>query len=146
MYPYPPDYCPPYHHFPPPGWGFHEPHHDMYLGYPPPPPPPKTNPPCNTLYVAGIDPLVTETDLVQIFSTVAGFKRLKINPKDTGVFAFVEYSDIQSSTQALYSLNGCSVGGSQIRVEFAKSKMGEKGKLFDHLHPRDEGAVSIDVK
>eukprot|EP01126_Amoeba_proteus_P021282 TRINITY_DN2155_c0_g1_i3.p1 TRINITY_DN2155_c0_g1~~TRINITY_DN2155_c0_g1_i3.p1 ORF type:complete len:136 (-),score=16.34 TRINITY_DN2155_c0_g1_i3:35-442(-) len=127
MYPYPPDYYP----FP---WGFHEPRHDMYTLSP------KIHPPCNTLYVAGIDPLVSEADLTRVFGTVVGFKRLKIAAKDSGVFAFVEYSDIQSATQALYSFHGYSIGSGQIRVEFAKSKMGEKGKMFVVSQPNGEGS------
>eukprot|EP01126_Amoeba_proteus_P061427 TRINITY_DN8247_c0_g1_i4.p1 TRINITY_DN8247_c0_g1~~TRINITY_DN8247_c0_g1_i4.p1 ORF type:complete len:149 (-),score=28.90 TRINITY_DN8247_c0_g1_i4:112-558(-) len=139
MYPYPPEYgVPPYPYHPSP-WGYPPPEgtrpDPLYLGLPPP----KINPPCSTLYVAGIDPMVPENEVSRLFSGIPGFRRMKLSPKEGALFAFVEYADIQSSTQALYTLNGFTLGNMAIRLEFAKNKMGEKGKTFTQTHTKGEG-------
>lgn len=40
--------------------------------------------------------------------------------------AFVEFEDIQAATNALNAYNGIYFGGSTLKVEYAKSRMGEK--------------------
>jgi hypothetical protein len=60
------------------------------------------------------------------FSSLPGFRRLKITPKEGNIFAFVEFEDIHTSTHALSTYNGTLLGSYPMRIEYAKSKMGEK--------------------
>jgi len=86
-------------------------------------------PPCTTLFVTNIDSQTTEEDLAHIFGSVPGFKRLRLPGQEgrRGRNAFVEYADIPSAQSALYSLQTYPLGSCYLRIEFAKSKMGEKG-------------------
>jgi hypothetical protein len=63
-------------------------------------------PPCTTLFVANLYPNVPERDLLLLFKTIPGFQKLKKSQKDGAPICFVEYSDIQSSANALNTLQG----------------------------------------
>jgi len=88
-----------------------------------------SRPPCTTLFVANLDPLLTEIDLANIFGSVPGYKRLRLPQKEGRGRrnAFVEYADIQTASAAMYTLQGYPVGSSQLHIEFAKAPMGEQG-------------------
>jgi len=79
--------------------------------------------PCTTLFVTGIDPAVTQNDLLSIFSTGPGFSRFRIG-KD-GTHCFLDYTDLNSSAMALNALNNYQLGNCRLRVDYAKKKMGE---------------------
>jgi len=85
--------------------------------------------PCTTLFVANLDPLVTELDLVHIFGSVPGYKRLRLPLKEGRGRrnAFVEYADIQAASSAMYSLQGYPVNSTPLHIEYAKAPMGEQG-------------------
>jgi len=85
--------------------------------------------PCTTLFVANLDPLVTELDLVHIFGSVPGYKRLRLPLKEGRGRrnAFVEYADIQAASSAMYSLQGYPVNQTPLHIEYAKAPMGEQG-------------------
>jgi RNA recognition motif-containing protein len=79
--------------------------------------------PCTTLFVTGLDPTIGQNELISIFSGGAGFQRFLLG-KD-GQHCFLDYSDLNSSANALTSLNGYQVGAYRIKVDYAKKKMGE---------------------
>jgi RNA recognition motif-containing protein len=79
--------------------------------------------PCTTLFVTGLDPTISQNELISIFSGGAGFQRFLLG-KD-GQHCFLDYSDLNSSSNALTSLNGYLVGSYRIKVDYAKKKMGE---------------------
>eukprot|EP01126_Amoeba_proteus_P044595 TRINITY_DN4960_c0_g2_i11.p2 TRINITY_DN4960_c0_g2~~TRINITY_DN4960_c0_g2_i11.p2 ORF type:complete len:117 (-),score=14.34 TRINITY_DN4960_c0_g2_i11:176-526(-) len=81
-----------------------------------------------TLYISGIEPQFTQADLSRLFSSVSGFKSLRLTPRETGSFAFVEYTDLNAAIRAIYTLNGHPLGNTPLRIEFARNKMGEKGR------------------
>lgn len=88
------------------------------------------NLPCTTLFVANLEKGCSEQQLREIFARTHGFRRLKIHDKGSGSpVCFVEYQDIQTAVFAKHLLTGTimppgeKAGG--IRIEFAKSKMGE---------------------
>eukprot|EP01126_Amoeba_proteus_P017391 TRINITY_DN1835_c0_g2_i5.p1 TRINITY_DN1835_c0_g2~~TRINITY_DN1835_c0_g2_i5.p1 ORF type:complete len:276 (+),score=24.00 TRINITY_DN1835_c0_g2_i5:1-828(+) len=113
--------------YPPyPSWGYPPDRPDMFqmaVG-----PGRKNTAPCTTLYVAGIEPHVGEENLTRLFSSIPGFKKVLLTQKENSTFAFVEYTDIQSSTQALCTFNNVQIGNSHVRIEFARNKMGERAK------------------
>jgi RNA recognition motif-containing protein len=83
--------------------------------------------PCTTLYVTGLDPSVNQSDLISIFSSGTGFQRFLLG-KDAQ-HCFLDYMDLNSSANALTSLNGYQVGNNRIKVVYAKKKMGEARNL-----------------
>jgi len=90
-----------------------------------PPPAPSKVPPCTTLFVANIHPDVMEKDLLRFFRTTTGFTRLKVSQKDGAPICFVEYVDVPSSTSVMQTFQGFPVGPSNIRIEYARARMGE---------------------
>jgi len=89
---------------------------------------PSKVPPCTTLFVANIHPDVMEKDLLRFFRTTTGFTRLKVSQKDGAPICFVEYVDVPSSTSVMQTFQGFPVGPSQIRIEYARARMGEGTK------------------
>jgi len=89
--------------------------------------------PCTTLFVANLGHNTTEEELKQLFTRIPSFRRLKmLRNKGTTPVAFVEYSDIMSAVQARSLLHGQMLFTSEnggIRIEFAKNRMGESGRL-----------------
>nr|CAB3471240.1 unnamed protein product [Digitaria exilis] len=88
---------------------------------------PQNNPPCPTLFVANLGPASSEQELIDVFSSCAGFVKLKMQNKLGAPVAFVDFKDANSSTEALDRLQGVilySSPGEGIRLEYAKSRMG----------------------
>jgi len=114
------------------GYGGYEQHfpggHPMQMGHAgshsPTPHYPRISP-CTTLYVSGIDPSVSQPDLIQIFSNSPGFQRFRLG-RD-GSHCFLDYADLASSSMALNALNNYQIGAYRLRVDYAKKKMGEPG-------------------
>ncbi|XP_068245326.1 protein couch potato-like isoform X8 [Palaemon carinicauda] len=104
-----------------------------HSAHPPPPQHPAApqNPPCSTLFIANLGPNVAEHELKDIFSSFPGYARLRMHTKGGTPVAFVEFSDVRCATAALTSLQGFVLVSSDrggIRIEYAKSKMGEGHK------------------
>jgi len=94
------------------------------------------------LFVANIHPDVSERDLLRLFRTVAGFVRLKMSQKDGAPICFVEYSDISSSTNAMHTYQGFPVGANQIRIEYARARMGESKRQL-HTNIQEDNSLGI---
>jgi len=77
--------------------------------------------PCTTLFVTGIDPNMSNTELAAFFSTGPGFSRFRGGKGN----CFLDYVDLNSSAIALHTLNNCQLGETKLRVFYAKKKMGE---------------------
>lgn len=92
---------------------------------------PRNSDPCSTLFVANLGPTCSEQELTDIFSRCPGFSKLKMQKKNGLPVAFVDFKDVASSTGALNHLQGThlylSVGGG-MRLEYAKSRMGQPGR------------------
>ncbi|XP_062234287.1 uncharacterized protein LOC133931429 isoform X2 [Phragmites australis] len=88
---------------------------------------PQNNPPCPTLFVANLGPTCSEQELIDVFLSCGGFVKLKMQNKPGAPVAFVDFKDVNSSTEALNRLQGVilySSPGEGIRLEYAKSRMG----------------------
>lgn len=87
------------------------------------------NLPCSTLFVANLEKGCTEQLLRDTFSDLPGFRRLKMLSKGLGSpVCFVEFLDVHTATYAKQILHGRIFGTGEkggIRIEYAKSKMGE---------------------
>uniref|UniRef100_A0A915EIF0 RRM domain-containing protein n=1 Tax=Ditylenchus dipsaci TaxID=166011 RepID=A0A915EIF0_9BILA len=85
--------------------------------------------PCSTLFVANLGAQPQEEELRQLFKSFAGFSRLRMHHKGGSPVAFVEFAAVQQAAVALSALQGfqltTSERGSGIRIEFARSKMGD---------------------
>ncbi|XP_039804224.1 U2 small nuclear ribonucleoprotein B''-like isoform X1 [Panicum virgatum] len=82
---------------------------------------PQNNPPCPTLFVANLGPACSEQELIDVFSSCAGFVKLKMQNKLGAPVAFVDFKDANSSTEALNRLQGVilySSPGEGIRLEY----------------------------
>eukprot|EP01126_Amoeba_proteus_P020592 TRINITY_DN2093_c0_g2_i12.p1 TRINITY_DN2093_c0_g2~~TRINITY_DN2093_c0_g2_i12.p1 ORF type:complete len:287 (+),score=41.78 TRINITY_DN2093_c0_g2_i12:235-1095(+) len=120
-YPYSPSNTP---------WGYLPDRTDLYhMGIEPPR---KSRTPNTTLYVSGIESHISQVDLSRLFGSISRFKRLRLTRKETTSFAFVEYYDLQASIRAIYTLNGHLLGKTPLRIEFARNKMGERGRGSPH--------------
>jgi len=86
-------------------------------------------PPCNTLFVTNLDTLVSEIDLVNMFGSLPGYKRLRLPVKEGRGRrnAFVEFSDVPNASAAMFTLQGYPIGASHLHIEYAKAPMGEQG-------------------
>jgi len=102
-------------------------------------------PPCSTLFVANLHPDVQERDLNRMFRNMPGFRRLRLSLKDGVSICFVEFTDVQSSTHAMNNLQGVPVGPTCMRIEFARTRMGETKRPRDGQgQGQDEGQGSLD--
>ncbi|KAK6923070.1 RNA recognition motif domain, partial [Dillenia turbinata] len=63
-------------------------------------------PPCPTLFVANLGPTCSEQELIQVFSRLPGFLKLKMQHSYGAPVAFVDFQDTTCSTGALNSLQG----------------------------------------
>ncbi|PVH64104.1 hypothetical protein PAHAL_2G188200 [Panicum hallii] len=52
---------------------------------------PQNNPPCPTLFVANVGPACSEQELIDVFSSCAGFVKLKMQNKLGAPVAFVDF-------------------------------------------------------
>lgn len=84
--------------------------------------------PCTTLFVTGIDPSLSELELISYFSATPGFQRFRMG-KD-GLNCFLDFCDLHTSSLALNTLNNSQMGNFKLRVDYAKKKMGD-GTRFE---------------
>jgi len=101
---------------------------------------PSSRAPCTTLFVTGFDNTITQNDLVSIFSSAPGYKKLRMG-KDN-IQCFVDYVDSNASSMALSTLNGYQFGACVFHVDYAKSKMGEnrdRGDQSSHQQQEQGG-------
>jgi RNA recognition motif-containing protein len=108
------------------------------------PPPQSKVPPCSTLFVANLHPDVQERDLNRLFRNLPGFKRLRLSVKDGVSICFVEFDNIQASTHAMNNLQGVPVGPTCMRIEFARTRMGETKRPRDSQEGEDEGQGNME--
>ncbi|KAG8095113.1 hypothetical protein GUJ93_ZPchr0012g21337 [Zizania palustris] len=90
---------------------------------------PQNNPPCPTLFVANFGQACSEQELIGVFSSCVGFIKLKMQKKFGAPVAFVDFKDVNSSTEAINRLQGVilySSMGEGMRLEYAKSRMGQR--------------------
>ncbi|KAI1714081.1 RNA recognition motif domain-containing protein [Ditylenchus destructor] len=91
---------------------------------------------CSTLFIANLGSMASpqlEEELRQLFKPMPGFSRLRMHSKGGSPVAFVEFSDVRNAAVALSALQGVQLAGSGeqrpgaggIRIEFARSKMGD---------------------
>jgi len=108
-------------------------------GYPfqPAQPPQSKVPPCSTLFVANLQPNLSDRDLHRHFKNMPGFKRLRLSNKETVPICFVEFDDVPFATHAMNNLQGVPVGHTCMRIEYARTKMGESKR------PREDGQVQV---
>jgi len=87
------------------------------------------NLPCSTLFVANLEKTCTEQQLRETFGECPGFRRIKMLSKGLGnPVCFVEFLDVPTAVCAKQCLQGRILGTGEkggIRIEFAKTKMGE---------------------
>ncbi|KAI6241299.1 hypothetical protein M3Y99_00355400 [Aphelenchoides fujianensis] len=81
------------------------------------------NPPCSTLFVASLGANVNEEEVRLLFKAFPGFCRLRMHHKGN---SFGGYQNVSLAASVLHSLQGYTLNNqSQIRIEYAKAKMGE---------------------
>lgn len=83
-------------------------------------------PPCSTLFIANLGPTCTEEELKQVLSEYPGFHILKMRGRGGMPVAFADFTDVESSTAAMNSLQGSLLASSDrggMHVEYARSKM-----------------------
>ena len=76
------------------------------------------NPPNTRIFIRNLPPKVTEDDLSILFSKCGKIEEIIIKNN----FAFIEYSTIQSSLNAIRNFNDYNFHGTKIVVEQAKTK------------------------
>eukprot|EP00250_Pteridium_aquilinum_P009057 c18412_g1_i1 orf=626-1456(-) len=97
----------------------------------PAPPARGSNAPCSTLFVANLGSTCTDLELTQAFSRFPGFRKVKMQSRGGLPVAFAEFQDTGCSTQALSQLQNVMLPSSVqggIRLEYAKSRMGQPGR------------------
>ncbi|KAJ0986463.1 hypothetical protein J5N97_004819 [Dioscorea zingiberensis] len=83
-------------------------------------------PPCSTLFIANLGPTCTEDELRDALSKFTGFHTLKMRGRGGMPVAFADFEDIESSTEAMNSLQGVLLESSDrggLHLEYARSKM-----------------------
>jgi len=76
------------------------------------------NPPNTRIFIRNLPPKVTEDDLNKLFSKCGKIEEIIIKNN----FAFVEYSTVQSSLNAIRNFNDYNFHGTKIVVEQAKTR------------------------
>ncbi|VVC97663.1 unnamed protein product [Leptidea sinapis] len=95
------------------------------------------HPPCSTLFVANLGQFVSEHELKEIFSSCAGFSRLRLLTGAGGVsgpVAFVEFVSSADAAAAMARLQGALLLSSEgpIHLEYARQKMAHNGWILAH--------------
>jgi len=83
-------------------------------------------PPCSTLFIANLGRTCTEDELKEVLSKEPGFHVLKMRRRSGMPVAFADFTDIESSTAAMNSLQGTVLASSDndgLHIEYARSKM-----------------------
>ena len=85
--------------------------------------------PIPTLFVGNLNPNCTEAELREVFNLCPGFRDIHMQFKTHAPVAFVDFENVECSTQALNSLQGLqlksgpgSEPGVGMRIEFARSR------------------------
>lgn len=103
------------------------------------------NQPCSTLFVANLGVNVNEEEIRQLFKAYPGFSRLRMHNKGGAPVAFVEYQDVKQASIVLNLLQGflfsSSEKGNGIRIEFARTKMGDVS--HNSLHQQSNNNNSL---
>ena len=82
------------------------------------------NPPVNTLYITGLSHSTTEIQLRTLVSSRVGCKNVRYTHKQgRAPHAFALFEDVAAATAALNGLQGHSLNGKPMRVQFAKAEM-----------------------
>ncbi|KAJ2950971.1 hypothetical protein O0L34_g5348 [Tuta absoluta] len=95
-------------------------------------------PPCSTLFVANLGQFVSEHELKEIFSSCAGFSRLRLlsgsNGGSGGPVAFVDFAAPADAAAAMARLQGALLLSSEgaIHLEYARHKMAHNGWILAH--------------
>ena len=92
----------------------------MYQPTPPPSTPPPTTP---SLYCYGLPSSMTDTELLTLFSHYATVLSVHLMKNDNGTpkgYAFVNLRTMEDAHTAMTCLDGCSIGGRVLRVQFKK--------------------------
>ena len=76
------------------------------------------NPPNTRIFIRNLPPKVTEDDLSTLFSKCGKIEEIIIKNN----FAFIEYSTVQSSLNAIRNFNDYNFHGTKILVEQAKTR------------------------
>ncbi|XP_026319263.1 protein couch potato-like [Hyposmocoma kahamanoa] len=110
-------------------------------GHAPAPPahPAHPTPPCSTLFVANLGQFVSEHELKEIFSSCAGFTRLRLltgggNGGSGGPVAFVDFASPSDAGAAMARLQGALLLSSEtaIHLDYARHKMAHNGWILAH--------------
>lgn len=118
---------------------------------------PTNNLPCSTLFIGNLgpaamnSPMVVEEELKSMFSYFHGFSRIRMHSKGGAPVAFVEFAEIAHAVAAMQSMQGYNLianvgmnaaqnvgGGNGIRIEFAKTRMGENFVQQHRQHSKEE--------
>lgn len=87
-----------------------------------------------TLYVGNLDPQVTETLLISVFSTIGPVNKCKIiHDNINEPYAFIEFTDNTSAVNALTAMNRRNLLGREMRVNWATSP-GQQVKVDTSKH------------
>nr|OQO15365.1 hypothetical protein B0A51_17734 [Rachicladosporium sp. CCFEE 5018] len=103
----------------------------------PPSQTPAQNPPCNTLVVGNLPEQTSETELISLFSSQPGYKRLCFRTKQSRSTCLVEFEDVSFATKAMAALYDHKLAfntNSSLRLSFAKSPLGVRS----HFAAKDE--------
>jgi len=92
---------------------------------------------CRSLYVGNLPAQLTEALLYEIFAAVGYVESVKIiKDKTTGAslgYGFVEFHDHETAARAIHQLEGCSVYGSNIKLNWAFAGQ-QKEDTSSHYH------------
>jgi len=92
---------------------------------------------CRSLYIGNLNNKITDALLYEIFSTLGAIESCKlIKDKTTGLssgYGFVDYYDHQTAALALSSLNGKSIYGNEVKVNWAFAGS-HKEDTSSHFH------------
>jgi hypothetical protein len=109
------------------------------------------NSPCSTLFIGNLGPAATsspssvEEELKEAFGSQPGFSRIRMHTKRGSPVAFVEFYEVSQAIIAMqqfqgYMLTANNGAGTGIRIEFAKTRMGEtNGVNFQHKQEFRDG-------
>ncbi|CAH4033814.1 unnamed protein product [Pieris brassicae] len=92
--------------------------------------------PCSTLFVANLGQFVSEHELKEIFSSCAGFSRLRLltGGGGSGPVAFVDFVTPSEAAAAMTRLQGALLLSSEapIHLEYARHKLAHNGWILAH--------------
>eukprot|EP00419_Tripos_fusus_P012999 CAMPEP_0172668894 /NCGR_PEP_ID=MMETSP1074-20121228/9342_1 /TAXON_ID=2916 /ORGANISM="Ceratium fusus, Strain PA161109" /LENGTH=401 /DNA_ID=CAMNT_0013485599 /DNA_START=12 /DNA_END=1217 /DNA_ORIENTATION=+ len=94
---------------------------------------PKLNPPCDTMFIAGLASSVNDEELSAALCTLPGFERMKlVNEGTEKAMAFAQFIDVQSCSDGIQALHGNalpSAATTALNCEFSKNSLGKHNRL-----------------